>query len=143
MKGNIKLNLFGSLLIGMIITLVGCARPSYYDDTDAIVNKKNSALFFGSVETNIGDTYIQRVEKFNGIKTIKTIKKSGELSLEINLTILSGRFKIVMVKDDEIKSICEQDTYGIITLNDMEDGTYKLKIVGEDAKFSLDLKIQD
>jgi len=136
MKRNFAI-IFGVLFPFFIIS---CEVPNVYDDSNAIINNKDMSLFLNSVLTNVSDTYNQKVNKFNGMETIRTINKSGELTFEISLIISSGRFKMVLVKDNDIILVTDENTDRIISFNNLENGTYKLKIIGDEAKFDLKFK---
>ena len=134
-----KLVLFFWVLLALV--LLGCEIPNVYDNPDAIINNSDKSSLVGSVLVNFGNTYNHRVSKFNGMKTIRTINKSGELKFEIDLVISSGRYKLVLVKDNQIIPVTDENTNGVISFNYLEDGRYKLKMIGDEAAFDLKLKI--
>ena len=124
-----------------VLLLMSCKIQNYYDDPDLITSDSDGSVSFGSVLIESGNKYNYKVSKFNGMKTIRTISKSGELNFEIDLIISDGRFKLVLVKDKEIILVTDKNTNEIISLNNLENGTYKLKIIGDEAKFDLKLKL--
>jgi hypothetical protein len=139
MKNIIKFGFLTVAIFGIIFLLIGCEVPNYYDDPDAIKNKNDLSIFVGSKSTNVGNIYTHTANNFRGMKTIKTLKIDGNLSLNIELEITSGRFKLLLVNESNIITVCEGNTRENIILNNIENGSYKLKMVGDEAKF--DLKI--
>jgi hypothetical protein len=126
------------LVLGILLTMAGCVM--YCDDPDFVISGDDSALFAGGMEMNTGDTYTIKAKRFTGTKTIKTIKKSGALSFEVNLTVFSGQFKLILVRDKEVITVCNNDTDDLVVLDHLKDGTYRLRIAGEDARFNLKIR---
>jgi hypothetical protein len=112
---------------------------AYFDNENALKNHHDDSIQIKSIQNSYGDVYSQSVEKFYGIKTIRTITKNGTLSFNISLSIKSGRFKIVLANENDLYLVCDNDIDGTIDLSHIKDGKYKLRLVGDNAVF--DLKI--
>jgi hypothetical protein len=126
-------------IFGLVLLLAGCKMQNYYDNDEAI-KSKDASVFAGSVSKNIGNTYTHYARSFNGMKTIKTLEIDGRLGLNVKIKVSSGRFKLVLVRDNELINICEGETDKNIEVEGVEKGEYKLKMVGDKAEFNLELE---
>lgn len=126
--------LFITLLIAAAcFALAACAPFEDFDD-DEVIAKKTSYSTVGPVENNIGNQYELTVKTFNGVKKIAKITAAdANPVLDVTLTIEEGEFKVVLVKDNKVYTVCDKDTSEPVTCQ-VEAGTYTLKIVGRDAK---------
>ena len=120
------------ILLAFCTVLTACSTFNGYDDDKAIV-KANSFSKIKSVETNTPAKYSLRCDKCNGVEKIKNITVPENPVFDISLTVSSGRFKVVLVKGDDVFIICERDTDEPV-VTDLAAGTYSLRIVAEDAK---------
>jgi hypothetical protein len=114
-------------------------RNAYFDNEYALKSQNDDSIQMKGVQNSYGNVYSQSVEKFYGIKTVKTITKNGPLSFNISLSIKSGRFKIVLANKEDLYLICDDDIDRMVDLSHVKDGKYKLRLVGDDTGF--DLKI--
>lgn len=125
---------FVSLIILLLFcaALTACSSFTGYEDNAAIV-KGGSFSTVKSVSSNTSSKYTLRCDKCNGVNKIKNITVPDNPVFDIKLTVNSGRFKVVLVKDSEVFVICDGDTDEPVT-TDFAAGTYSLRIVAEDAK---------
>ena len=83
----------------------------------------------------IANNYSQQVSSLTGLKTIKTI--DGDQKFDVNLTISSGRFKLVLVDENNVIIICDGNTNRTFEFPELNSKKCKLKMVGDKAAFDL------
>jgi hypothetical protein len=117
-----------------VILITSCATTyNGYNDSNAIINSNKNIEFVGRKNTS-GNTYSFTAIRFGGIKEITTIKKEGDLNINISLKFTSGQCKIVLIKNNEIIRIYDGLINRDVDLSDMEDGEYRIKMVGNNVK---------
>ncbi|MDR3275897.1 MAG: hypothetical protein LBT11_01600 [Treponema sp.] len=124
----------------ILASVVACNTASVYDDDATILKGADSGSKTSSVSNNTGDSYTHRAASFSGMETVRTVKKDGSLALDINLSISSGRFKLVLAGGNQVYTVCDQNISGQVDLSGLPNGTYKLKIVGDHASFDLSVQ---
>ena len=98
--------LFLVLVIGFASCSIDESNYNVYDDDTAIMNNKDQYILNGSSQNNRGNTYSHRVNgSFTGLDTIRTI--DGGARFEVDLSIMSGRFKLVLVGDNRVILVTE------------------------------------
>jgi hypothetical protein len=127
---------FYAIVLFTILFITACATTfDGYNDSNIIINKTNyGRMVIGNGRNSFGNTYAFTANSFGGIKEIATLKKEGILDIYASLKFTSGRLKIVLVKGSEIITISDGMMNGNINLSDIDDGIYKLKMVGDNAK---------
>jgi len=112
---------------------------SVYDDEKklvSIVNKKMAMVFVVKYKDNAlsCDT-----RSFSGVRTIG--KWSCEVSqmIYIDLQVTQGRAKLILVKDKKVFPLVEGNYEGELKL-DLEQGKYRLRMVGEETDAKLIIK---
>ena len=120
--------------VALCFGLAACDRGPFegFNDDNAIL-KTTSRSLSGSKITNISSKYELKADKFNGVIRIKDITVAKDPTLNMDLKINSGKFKVVLVKDDKVYLVTDKDvTTGSIEI-ELAAGTYNLRIVGQDA----------
>jgi hypothetical protein len=119
------------------LSLSACNFSAYgqlYDDEEKMMATGDTYSFLGMVETNDSIEF----NRFSGIYTLKSFNVNGPVTIDIEMNINSGRFKVILVSDDDgIQELSE----GINQITVVDDRA-RLRIVGDDAKGSLDFSIQ-
>ena len=139
----------------ILITLAGCSginskQKNIYTNNKQIAEEADTYTYL---------TYLNRIdsidstEKINqislefsklyGTDTLWNIESTGkhELQLSYNSEISKGKFKAVLVTTkEEVLNLFEGTDEGIIEM-DLEEGRYRLKIVGQDAKGKIQIDI--
>jgi hypothetical protein len=137
-RGALKMKNSGFVrfVVLMIVVCVscGCATFNGYDDSEEIINQNRGYEYFGNGRSSAGTTYVYTAHRFTGVKEIATLEKKSFLALYVSSNFISGRCKLVLIKDSEIVMVCEGANDGIIDLSEIDDGNYMLKMVGEDVK---------
>ncbi|MCL2675721.1 MAG: copper resistance protein CopC [Firmicutes bacterium] len=132
---KIKIISFVLTLAFVCAAFTACGPFEGFDDDDAIVSG-NSFSSVGSMSKQTLAEYTFRANKCNGVKRIKDITVPADPVFEITLTVESGRFKVVLVKDGEVWTIADGDDL-LAPLPVPPAGTYNLRIVAKDAKVNL------
>jgi hypothetical protein len=130
-------------ILGIMAVLAFCfvscyiddSRYNVFDDDNAIANNRDKFFVRESVIKNFTNNYSQRVSSLTGLKTIKTI--DGDQKFDVNLTISSGRFKLVLVDENNVIIICDGNTNRTIEFPELDGKKCKIKIVGDKAAFDL------
>jgi len=117
------------ILFVFLIALQGCTIKDMdikYDDEDFITSNHHQSVYIGKVETFSKVSF----KSFSGSELIATIFDGDTVAITIDREITEGRFKVVMVKDnDEIIELKD----GSVTYH-ATDGTVRIKIIGDQAK---------
>lgn len=121
----------------MSLSLSACnfsEHGALYDDEERMLATGDTYSFLGKIEVNNSIEF----NRFSGIYTLKSINVNGTITIHVAMNMTSGRFKVILVSDDD----------GIIELDEGEnqltliDDRARLRIVGDDAKGSLDYSIE-
>ena len=130
-------------ILGILAVLTFCfvscfiddSKYNVFDDENAIANNWDKCFERASVIKNLGNNYSQRVSSLTGLKTIRTI--NGDQKFDVNLITSSGRFKLVLVDDNNVIIVCEGNTNRTFEFPELSGKKCKLKIVGDKAAFDL------
>jgi len=132
------------ILALLIFSFVSCSidesKYSVFDDENAIANNSDKAFQRSTVTTNLGNNYSQRSKSLTGLKTIKTF--DGGQKINVNLSITSGRFKLVLVDGDKVITVCDGNTNSTFEFPELNGKKYKIKIVGDRAEFDLKMHFE-
>ena len=137
------MKVFFGLLLVLVIGFASCSidesNYNVYDDDAAIMNNKDRYILNGSSQNNRGNTYSHRVNgSFTGLGTIRTI--DGGARFEVDLSIMSGRFKLVLVGDNRVIMVTEENVNQVFEFPELSGTNYRLRMVGDGAKFNLEVK---
>ncbi len=150
MKKNIIIVLMCSIVC-ITIGLTGCGNEFAkldYNDAEKIVQIEDRYAKDNSVFNPIDGGYSFMVSKFNGRQTLwnKTLEKSVEIEIQLDLSISSGSAKVVYIdcNNNVIVLIeCSQNDsnkQNVKKTISLTSGLNRLKFVGYDCK-DIDLKI--
>ena len=139
------------LIMCVTIGLAGCGNEfakREYNDAEKIVRIEDRYTKENSVFNSIDGVYTLTVSKFNGRQTLwnKTLEKSAEIEIQLDLSISSGSAKIVYIDCNNNVTVlieCSQNDSNEQTATktvSLTSGLNRLKIVGYDCK-DIDLKI--
>ena len=139
------------LIICVTIGLTGCGNnfaKQEYNDAEKIVQVDDRYAKDNSVFNPIDGGYSLTVSKFNGRQTLwnKTLEKSSEIEMQLDLGISSGSAKVVYIDCNNNVTVlieCSQNGSNEQTATktvSLTSGSNRLKIVGYDCK-DIDLKI--
>lgn len=131
-----------SMLLILSILLVGCniapSSKDIYDKNDQIALQGDSFTY----KVRIANVFDQQADiefkNFTGAETLFKIRSGNLLKVDLSKEISSGRFKVVLI-DDENEIIELEDEMEV----ELTNLIYRIKIVGDDAsgKFELTLNI--
>ncbi len=150
MKKNIIIVLI-CLIVCVTIGLTGCGNEfakQEYNDAEKIAQIEDRYAKDNSFSNHIDGGYTLTVSKFNGRQTLwnKTLEKSTEIEIQIDLSISSGIAKVVYIDCDNNITVlieCSQndaDEHITTKTVSLTRGLNRFKIVGYDCK-DIDLKI--
>ena len=150
MKKNIIIVLI-CLIVCVTIGLTGCGNEfakQEYNDAEKIAQIEDCYAKDNSFSNHIDGGYTLTVSKFNGRQTLwnKTLEKSTEIEIQLDLSISSGSAKIVYIDCNNNVTVlieCSQNDFNEQTATktvSLTSGLNRLKIVGYDCK-DIDLKI--
>ena len=120
------------LIAALGFALTACAPFEGFDDDSAII-KSNSFSTVSSYSNKTSTSYSLRCGNSNGVSKLKKITVPENPVFDMTLKIEEGRFKVVLIKDDTVYTVCDSDTSGPVPA-ELAAGEYTLKIVAEDAK---------
>ena len=150
MKKNIIIVLI-CLIVCVTIGLTGCGNEfakQEYNDAEKIAQIEDRYAKDNSFSNHIDGGYTLTVSKFNGRQTLwnKTLEKSTEIEIQIDLNITSGNAKVVFIDSNNDITVLierlqndsnEQTATKTVSLT---NGLNRLKIVGYDCE-NIDLKL--
>ncbi len=126
------------VLMCAVMMFAACDYEAAYDNDAKIINSSGN-IRTASVKTDILGVYKETTKKFSGVDTLKELNLSENPTIDFDLTINSGKFKIVLVKGETVTLLTEESVTGGKQI-ELEAGRYKLKIVGVEANFVLTLR---
>lgn len=135
MKKNLKITAVIFFVMFSACFFLACGPYEGYDDDDKIINGTDFSSTINSTESDLNNKYIFSASKFNGQRTVASLSLPENPSLKVTLTIKSGRFKLVLIKDETVYLVTDSDAGGTVETC-LSAGTYKAKIVGQDAEMS-------
>lgn len=119
----------------------GCTAENVYDVDEKIMANANNTMYRNSSKNKIGNSLSVKADYFMGVDTVYTYNvKDGEISITYSLTVSEGRFKIVLTDGETIIIVGDETIEETTKTFEVENGKYRVRIVGEDAKFSLNIK---
>lgn len=137
-----------------ILALAGCSgisskQKNIYANNKQIAEETDTYTYLTRVASEDSIENINQINlefsKFYGTDTLWSIESSGKHKLELsyNSEISKGKFKAVLVTaKEEVLNLFEGTDEGIIVL-DLDEGKYRLKIVGKDAKGNIQIDIEE
>jgi subtilisin-like proprotein convertase family protein len=132
-----------------IFALGGCAVSDYqkslYKDDSKIASQADSYSFRNRLGSASSGKASVKFGTFFGMDTLLAIEASQEstASLEVDVKINSGDFKVVLISpDNKVTTIAEGTKSGLQELK-LQKGKSRIKIVGNNAKGEVKLNIKD
>lgn len=141
-------------LLCVLIALAGCSgvsskQKNIYTNNKQIAEQADTHTYLSRVASKNSNGKINQINleftKFYGTDTLWTIesKRKDELELSYNSEIIGGKFKAVLVSSNgEVLNLFEGRDEGIVVI-DLDEGKYRLKIVGQDAKGKMQIDIEE
>lgn len=143
LRNLISVSVAAVVLAVSIVMLTGCQYGDKYDNDDWIANAVRSytVKMYTSYKTPNG--FEASAQKFSGLDGIGDKMKvtDGTMYIGYDCTVTSGRFKLVAVCDDRVYTICEGTTSAEPQNVELPNGNYRLKIVGDEAEFTLQVTL--
>ena len=155
MRKSKRAVLFITILV-LLSSLVGCSvdqnLKSLYNDNKKIAATGDSYSFMNRVGDTKDKTIEVKYSKFYGDETIWIfdVVKQGEIKVDFDSSIDSGKFKVVMITPlDEVVNVFEHQKdegsqQGRSTIS-ADLGRYRLKIIGDNAsgEFKMEVDLSD
>ena len=152
LKMNRKYLIIIAVLI-IIISLAGCGRISnkqnIYSNNKQIIKESDTYTYLSKVGSgdSVGkdNQFDFKFKGFSGMDTLYIIKAGGncEVQFSYNCEIYKGEFKAVLITPKkEVLNIVEGSNEDIKTI-ELDEGEYRLKIVGKDAKGKIQISVED
>lgn len=142
------------LFLFILIILAGCngisnKQKGIYTNNKQIAEKADTHTYSNRVGNKDSIENVNHVNlefsKFYGTDTLWSIESSGKDELEINysLNISRGKFKAVLITPkEEVLDLFEGTNEGVKNI-DIDEGKYRFKIVGQDAKGKIQIGIKE
>lgn len=142
------------LSLSILITLAGCSgisskQKEIYTNNGQIAEKADTHSYSNRIgnkgATGSSNQVNLEFSKFYGTDTLWRIESGGkdELELNYNFKISNGRFKAVLITPkEEVLDLFEGTDEGV-KIVDVDEGEYRLKIVGQDAKGKIQIEIKE
>ena len=119
-------------------------------DYEEIYNKESkqtggtSCSRLNSTRDNNPGHYYEKCSSFNGVDQIGTVTVSETALIKVDLTVTSGKFKLILVNGKNVYKTVEAIDFvqaytfdGALPLEGIPDGSYRLRMVGVDASFTM------
>lgn len=140
MKNKSKFAICAALIAVCALVLCACDF-NVYDKPDKL---KGSSSSYSATYYNVFnrlDEYEGRIKNFTGVANLYDLEVTdGVISVEYDISVTGGRFKIIATDGNEIYTIAEGTSSGKSDVK-VNNGSYRLRIVGDDANVTLYLKI--
>lgn len=126
----------------LIFTLTACNKAeAAYDDDLIIAGNFSSYVYKEDTKTVVNNQYMHSAKYFSGVSNIDRfaiIDVPENPTFNYNVTLNSGRYKLVLVKDKKVYVISEGAVSSPVSI-DIPAGKYVLKQVGSKADFKLEI----
>lgn len=140
MKNKLKvvfLTVLTAISVLAVCLFAGCADYEAIYNDDAKIISSNSHTTIAEVKTETLSGYSYSCSKFSGVKTIKNYTVESGSSIDLSLAVESGDFKLVLTNSDTVYVLAEGSYEGVLLIENVPSGKYKLKMVGLEAEFQL------
>lgn len=145
-----------ALTAALTLLLGGCGRAkemqlAMYDGGDEVLMAADSFSYKNHLVTRtVGSddaVYSGSFDLFTGAETLWDSLKipfSGELTLSGSAEIKSGRFKLVLVSEDDAETFYDAEDGGEFSLTaDLSSGRWRIKAVGREAEGSFTISASE
>ncbi|MDD7795428.1 hypothetical protein [Clostridium sp. 'White wine YQ'] len=135
----------------LLINLSGCGKINeeankVYDNNDKIVSDEDTYYMSNSIKKSRNNNYSFKASNFSGSNTIARITFSSPREYVINYSvkIQEGKLKLIVIdKDKNIIFTSENPSGNVSCKIDGVNGPYRVKLVGENAKFQITSSLKD
>ena len=145
MKNIKKLMKLFCLAFSLALVLSACGNSSY-NDRSLFLSDEDSYTYQKCVDTGSTDTSLKReFQGFNGKDTIWTLDaaEDASISLDLSANLSSGKFKVLLVSEDnDITTLLEGDDTQNTSV-DLEKGTARIILVGDRANGSCEITLNE
>lgn len=150
-KNTIGCRIISGCILLSLFTLSGCnnaVQEDVYTNNDRLVQQSNTFTYTNTAKKSITDKKLSlEFSTFTGVDTFWIISSDidQELKVDIDQQVNAGKFKTIMVSDDnetrEINVLSEgsQTKTASITLKPTTE--YRIKIVGSKAKGNIKMEL--
>ena len=130
------------------VLLIGCGRQvqhNVYDDDKQIEGEGNSFSLSNYNQNKNGDRLYINVGFMDGMDTIWEYDADSESAVDVgyDISLTSGKVKLVLITPDgdlcTIAETTKADSFSGSQHINMDKGTYRIKLVTDNAKFELNL----
>ena len=132
---RISKNPIQTAIITVFLLLFSSCAPSGFEDydNDEVIIKKTSCVMRNSASIKTLKKYTLNVKSFDGVVHVKKITVSANPSFNMQITINSGRFKVVAIdSNNNLYLLSDSESTGEIATT-LPAGTYSIKLVGDNA----------
>lgn len=145
MKNTQKLMQLFCLAVSFALVLSACGNSSY-NDRSLILSNEDSYTYQKCVDTGSTDTSLKReFQGFNGKDTIWILDATDDasISLYLSATLPSGKFKVLLVSEDnDITTLLEGDDTQETSV-DLAKGTARIILIGDHANGSCEITLSE
>lgn len=131
------------LLLSLLpaFALTGCTLTAhrYYDDNAQIIKHMDSHSTIGSVRNNTADKFSLSASQFDGCVKLKALNVAENAVLDISLSLVSGRMKLVAIPSGTenvivVAEVTEENTSVTSVQSTLTAGEYRFVLVADLAK---------
>lgn len=134
-----------AVCVAVCALFAACDYEEIYNN-DSKLTGGTSCSRINSNRTNYVGFYYEKCNKFNGVDLIGTVTVDETALIKVDLTVSSGKFKIVLVNGKSVYKTVEAIDFtqaytfnGALPLDNIPTGSYKMKMVGVDADFIMNV----
>lgn len=102
------------------------------------VNRVRAKLIFAYYRRNT-QTLKAKVQRFTGYKTVLRIKCVANQRFSMELNINAGSAAIYLIGKDKMPILLAENSFSGYINNNNTEGIYRIRIVGENSDFELNL----
>ena len=133
-------------MAGSLVLVLSACGNSTYNDRSLILSDEDSYTYQKCVDTGSTDTSLKReFQGFTGKDTVWMLDaaEDASVSLDISADLSRGKFKVLLVSEDnDITTLLEGD-YTQSTSVDLENGAARIILVGDHASGSCEITLRE
>lgn len=118
------------------VSLASCGDVNVYDDDNGIITSNGSTSVMMN-EVKIGKYSTISAQSFTGVKTLYSFSADNSITVSYDTELTSGRLKLVVCDNENVIVVFEGEDAATDKVIPLESGSYRLRLVGDNAEFSM------
>lgn len=118
------------------VSLASCGDVNVYDDDNGIITSDGISSVMLR-ETHSGNISTVSAQSFTGVKTLYSFNANSGITVSYDTELKSGRLKLVVCDDKNVTVVFEGAGAATDKVIPLESGSYRLRLVGDNAEFSM------